>query len=121
MAHSPIPASFFGIVLGLSGLGQAWRIACRLWELPSIIGEGVLLLSTVIWMALLVSYLIQAVRHPEVTLSEFQHPVQGSTPALVAVSTLLIVLAVLPYSRSMAWTLAVAGIIWHLVFSHRSY
>jgi len=117
VARSPIPASFFGIVLGLSGLGQAWRIASRLWGMPSIVGEGILLLSAVIWMALLVSYLVQAVRHPEVTRNEFQHPVQGSTPALIAVSTLLMVLAVLPYSRSIAWTLAVAGITWHLVFS----
>lgn len=117
MARSPVSASAFGIVLGLSGLGQAWRIASRLWGMPSIIGEGVLLLSAVIWLTLLVTYFIQAVWHPEVTRNEFRHPVQGSTPALVAVSTLLIVLAVLPYSRSMAWTLAIAGITWHLVFS----
>ena len=50
-------------------------------------------------------------------VKEFQHPVQGSTPALLAVSTLLIVLAVLPYSRSLAWILASAGITWHLIFS----
>ncbi|WP_180129376.1 dicarboxylate transporter/tellurite-resistance protein TehA [Rhodoferax sp. BLA1] len=117
MAHSPVSASFFGIVLGLSGLGQAWRIASRLWGMPSLIGEGVLLLSAVIWLTLLVFYLVQAVRYPEVTRHEFRHPVQGSTPALLAVSTLLMVLAVLPYSRPMAWTLAVAGITWHVVFS----
>lgn len=117
MARSPLPASFFGIVLGLSGLGQAWRIAVRLWDMPSAIGEGLLLLSALVWAALLVAYLLQAIRYPEVVRSEFQHPVQGSTPALLAVSTLLIVLAALPYSRSLAWLLAAAGITWHLAFS----
>lgn len=117
MARSPLPASFFGIVLGLSGLGQAWRIAVRLWDMPSAIGEGLLLLSALVWAALLVAYLLQAIRYPEVVRSEFQHPVQGSTPALLAVSTLLIVLAALPYSRSLAWILAAAGITWHLAFS----
>jgi tellurite resistance protein len=117
VARSPLPASFFGIVLGLSGLGQAWRIAVRLWEMPSAIGEGLLLLSALVWAALLVAYLLQAIRYPEVVRSEFQHPVQGSTPALLAVSTLLIVLAALPYSRSLAWLLAAAGITWHLAFS----
>lgn len=117
MARSPLPASFFGIVLGLSGLGQAWRIAVRLWNMPSAIGEGLLLLSALVWAALLVAYVLQAIRYPEVVRTEFQHPVQGSTPALLAVSTLLIVLAALPYSRLLAWILAAAGITWHLAFS----
>lgn len=117
VARSPLPASFFGMVLGLSGLGQAWRVAVRLWDMPAAIGEGVLLLSALVWAALLVAYVLQAIRYPQVTRSEFQHPVQGGTPALLAVSTLLIVLAVLPYSRSLAWVLATAGIIWHLAFS----
>ncbi len=117
MARSPLPASFFGMVLGLSGLGQAWRLSVLLWGMPSSIGEGLLLLSALVWAVLLVVYVTQAIRYPEVVHKEFQHPVQGSTPALLGVSTLLIVLAVLPYSRSLAWILAVAGIIWHLAFS----
>ena len=117
MARSSLPASFFGIVLGLSGLGQAWRLSVRLWDMPTVIGEAVLLLSVLVWAVLLVVYVLQAIRRPEIARKEFQHPVQGSTPALLAVSTLLIVLAVLPYSRSLAWILAAAGIAWHLAFS----
>lgn len=117
MACSPLPASFFGVVLGLSGLGQAWRVAVQLWGMPTAIGEGVLLVATLVWAGLLAMYVWQAIRRPEIVRSEFQHPVQGSTPALLAVSTLLIVLAVLPYSKNLAWGLAVAGIAWHLVFA----
>ena len=117
MTRAPLPASFFGMVLGLSGLGQAWRLASKLWGIPTPIGEVVLLIAALVWLALLLSYLTQAVRHPTVVRNEFKHPVQGSTPALLAVSTLLIVLAVLPYSRPAAWVLAVAGIGWHLAFS----
>ncbi|WP_148290767.1 dicarboxylate transporter/tellurite-resistance protein TehA [Sulfuricella denitrificans] len=117
MARSPLPASFFGMVLGLAGLGQAWRIAVLLWGMPAAIGEGLLLLAALVWAGLLVVYGWQAIRYPAVVKSEFQHPVQGSTPALLAVSTLLIVLAVLPYSRALAWVLAAAGIAWHLAFS----
>lgn len=117
MARSPLPASFFGIVLGLSGLGQAWRIAVQLWGMPSVIGEGVLLLAALVWAALLVVYVRQAIGSPQLVRNEFMHPVQGGTPALLAVSTLLMVLAVLPYSRSVAWILAAAGITWHLLFS----
>ena len=90
------------MVLGLSGLGQAWRIAARLWGMPALIGEGVLLLAGLVWLALLVSYVRQTVQHPAIARNEFLHPVQGSTPALLAISTLLIVLAVEPYSRPLA-------------------
>lgn len=114
---APISASFFGIVLGLSGLGQAWRVAVTLWGLPGLVGEGVLLSATLTWAILLTRYLWQAVCCPEVVRQEFLHPVQGSTPALLAVSTLLVVLAVLPYSRPLASALAVLGVGWHLVFS----
>jgi tellurite resistance protein len=102
VARPPLPASFVGMVLGLSGLGQAWRIAVALWDMRSAIGEGLLLLSALVWAELLVAYVLQAIRYPEIVHSEFQHPVQSGTPALTVVSTLLIVLAVLPYSRSVA-------------------
>jgi len=117
MRAMPLPASFFGMVLGLSGLGQAWRLAHRLWAMPAAIGEALLLLAAVVWASLLVCYLVQALRKPDVVLAEFRHPVQGSMPALLAVATLLMVMAVQPYALSLAWGLALVGIAWHLGFS----
>lgn len=117
MKNISIPASFFGMVLGLSGLGQAWRVAGRLWNMPGAIGEGVLLVAGVVWLSLLVGYLWQALRHRERVRAEFLHPVQGGAPALLAVSTLLIAISVLPYSTTLAWVLTLAGIGWHLSFS----
>lgn len=117
MHQSVVPASFFGMVLGLSGMGQAWRVAGRLWGMPAAIGEGVLLLAAVVWLALLVLYIFQAIQNQKFVRAEFNHPVQGSTPALIAVSTLLIALAALPYSRMLAVVLTVAGVGWHLGFS----
>lgn len=78
MKNTTLPASFFGIVLGLSGMGQAWRLAVPLWGMPHWIGEGLLLLATVVWLALLIFYVIQALRSPLLVRSEFQHPMQGS-------------------------------------------
>lgn len=117
MRSTTIPASYFGIVLGLSGLGQAWRVAHSLWQMPRYIGESLLGIATLVWLTLLIVYMVQAVRQPALVAQEFRHPVQGSTPALLGVSTLLIVLAVLPYSRTLAWVLTAAGIVWHVGFS----
>lgn len=115
--RASLPASFFGMVLGLSGLGQAWRVAAKLWGLPGEAGESLLLLAGLVWLILLLSYVLQAIRHPDLVRDEFSHPVQGGTPALLGVSTLLIVLAVLPYSHPVATVLAVLGIAWHLTFA----
>ena len=64
MVRATLPASYFGIVLGLSGLGQAWRIAHPLWGLPAIMGEGLLAIATLVWLVLLIAYITQALRHP---------------------------------------------------------
>ncbi|WP_026972070.1 dicarboxylate transporter/tellurite-resistance protein TehA [Aliagarivorans marinus] len=117
MLLKTLPASYFGIVLGLSGLGQAWRVAHSLWGVPSAVAESLLALACLVWLMLLLTYVSRALRNPEAVKQEFQHPIQGGTPALLGVSTLLIVLAVVPYSTWLAWALCIAGIAWHLLFS----
>ncbi|MEM5372167.1 hypothetical protein V4C53_39955 [Paraburkholderia azotifigens] len=114
--QAKIPASYFGIVLGLAGLGQAWRAAARLWHLPAA-GEAVSAVAVLVWAILIVGYSWQAIRNFELVRVEFLHPVQGGTTALVAVSTLLVAMAVLPYSMTAAWFLAISGIAWHVAFS----
>lgn len=115
--QAKIPASYFGMVLGLTGLGQAWRAAVRLWGMPSSVGEALLAIAALVWAVLILGYFWQAIRNFEVVKAEFLHPIQGGTPALVAVSTLLVAMAALPYSITLAWLLATSGIAWHMVFS----
>jgi hypothetical protein len=52
----PVPASFFGMVLGLVGLGNCWRTAARLWGAPGWIGESILPIATIVWALLLLAY-----------------------------------------------------------------
>ncbi len=112
-----VAASFFSIILGLCGLGQAWRVAAHLWGLPPVVGECILLTAALIWAGLLAVYILQSCRDPARAMQEFRHPVLGGTVALLGISTLLMVVAVLPYSLLLAWILAAAGIAWHLAFS----
>lgn len=115
--QAKIPASHFGMVLGLAGLGQAWRTATKLWDLPLSVGEALLATAALVWAVLIIGYLLQAIRNLEIVRAEFLHPVQGGTPALVAVSTLLVAMAVLPYSIALAWFLTFCGVAWHVSFS----
>ena len=113
----PLAAANFSMVLGLAGLGQAWRAATALLHVPPLIGEVVIALAAGIWAALLLGYLASAFRAPAAMCEEFRHPVQGATPALVGIATLLMVPAVRPYSEVAAGILLVAGVSWHLLFA----
>jgi tellurite resistance protein TehA-like permease len=50
------PASFFGIPLGLAGLGLAWRAAIALWHLPGWISEAILAVAVALWSLLVALY-----------------------------------------------------------------
>ena len=117
MGWRTVPAAFFGAVLGLSGLGQAWRVAHGLWGLPTAVGEAILAVAALVWATLWLLYLRRLAVDRAAVRSEMQHPVQGGTPALLAVATLLMALAVLPYSRPLAWALTAVGLVWNLSYS----
>ena len=69
-AHIAVPASFFGIVLGLAGLGGAWRVAGRVWQLPSVIGEALMLIAGIVWALMLVLYAAKWIYAREEALQE---------------------------------------------------
>ena len=76
-----ITAAYFGIVLGLTGIGQAWHAAHILWNLPAIVGEFIIVVAFLSWAALITSYLWQIVSNFEAIKTEFLHPVQGQHPS----------------------------------------
>jgi hypothetical protein len=51
-----VPASFFGMVIGLAGLGTAWRWAHQVWGLPAVVGEAIIWLSVTVWAGLTIGY-----------------------------------------------------------------
>ena len=111
-----IPASYFGIVLGLAGLGSAWRAAHRVWSLPAVWGELLMLLATIVWVALILVYGVKWILARREALAEAEHPVQCCFVGLVGVSTSLVAQAALPYSPATAELLFVLGALITLAF-----
>jgi tellurite resistance protein len=109
MRNVSIPASFFGIVLGVLALGGDWRAASSLWKVPHAIGEAIMLAGVCAWAVLAGLYAAKWIAHRDDALAEAAHPVQGGFVALVFVSTLLVSTAVLPYSRAVAVVLFAIG------------
>lgn len=89
-----VPASFFGMILGLVGLGSCWRVAVKLWHLPAWIGESIMLIGVTVWFVLLMLYVSKWLWAREDALAEFEHPVVCCFIGLVPVSTVLVATAI---------------------------
>ena len=119
-SHRPlpvVPASFFGIVLGLAGLGGSWRAARQVWGLPTWIGEVLMLAGALVWAVLLALYVAKWALAREDALREVADPVQCCFIGLAGVTTLLIAVAAAPYSGPTAGILFAAGALFTLGFA----
>jgi tellurite resistance protein len=115
--HIAVPVSFFGIVLGLAGLGGAWRVAGRVWQLPSIIGEALMFTAGIVWALVLVLYAAKWIYGREEALRELEDPIQCCFVGLIGVATMLISIAALPYSRLAAQIAFAIGASFTLAFA----
>ncbi|MBJ7380509.1 MAG: dicarboxylate transporter/tellurite-resistance protein TehA [Polynucleobacter sp.] len=111
-----IPASFFGIVLGMVGLGDCWRLAAKVWGLPSQIGEAIMFIAFGVWVFLIIQYLFKWMRSREEALAEFNHPVQSCFIGLSGVATLLAAVAIGPHWHALAQLLFVIGALMQLIY-----
>ncbi len=112
-----IPAGYFGVVLGIVGMGSAWRFAARYWALPTAVGEIMLLSGAAIWLALACAFVCKWLFHREVALTEANHPIQGCFISLFPGTAMLTGMAVAPYARSMGMGLVLLGTLFQLGFA----
>lgn len=104
-----VPAAFFGMVLGLVGLGAAWRAASDVWGSPRWIGESAMLAGGIVWAVLVALFALKWAAVYEEAEAEARHPVQCCFIGLAGVATMLVAIAVQPYLRSLAVALFVIG------------
>ncbi len=109
MSLPRIPAAFFGIVLGVAGLGNSWRAAAAVWPIAPDVGEAISLVGFAIWLVLIVLYAAKWLVAPKEAMAELEHPIQCCFVGLIGVATMLAGLSILPYSRIGAEALALAG------------
>jgi tellurite resistance protein len=112
-----VPASLFGVVLGLTGLANAWRAAHAAWGLPGLVAEAIYGVAGLAWLAITALYALKWVVRPDLAHAETEHPVQCCFVGLVGVSTMLVALGALPYSRSAAVALYLAGALFTVGFA----
>jgi tellurite resistance protein len=97
-----VPASFFGMVLGLGGLGFSWRAAQQVWPVPGEIGEALMAVAALVWAVLILLYGLKWLFARNEALAEAMHPIQCCFIGLAGVATMIIAGGALPYSRIAA-------------------
>ncbi|SDH65821.1 SLAC1 anion channel family protein [Roseospirillum parvum] len=115
LMHVPIP--LFAVVMGLTGLGLAWRKAGHVAGAPEVIGESVIALAATMFVLIALLYAAKALRHWKVVVSEFNHPIRANFFPAVSISLLLLAVASLPYSKPLASALCLTGGFLHLVLA----
>nr|WP_297529084.1 dicarboxylate transporter/tellurite-resistance protein TehA [uncultured Roseateles sp.] len=111
-----VPASYFSLVLGLTGLGNGWRVASRLWGFPTWIGEAVMAVAVAVWAVLLLRFAIKWIAVREAARAEAAHPVQCCFIALVPVATMLAGIGVLPHAHGAGTVIILVGAAASLLF-----
>jgi tellurite resistance protein len=115
--HFSVPASSFGIVLGMAGLSNCWRFAHVVWGVDARIGEALFTLTAVVWLVLLVGYVTKWMRDHDDAMTEFEHPIHCCFIGLVPVSTVLVGAWVATWSDSAGSVLVILGAAGQLGFS----
>ncbi|MDQ0512988.1 dicarboxylate transporter/tellurite-resistance protein TehA [Ancylobacter amanitiformis] len=112
-----VPASFFGMVLGLAGLGGSWRAAHLAWGVPALPGEFLMLSAGIVWAVLVILYAGKWLMARETALAEMAHPIQCCFVGLIGVATLLVAGGAAPYAHDVALALYVVGALFTLGFA----
>lgn len=95
-----IPVSLFSIVLGTVGLGNTWRAAARVWDVPAAIGEAVTWTGVAVWLVLAIFYVSKWLTR----LAAARAELDDGTPfaALVGAATMFAGIGILPYAHELA-------------------
>lgn len=112
-----LPAGYFGMVLGLIGMGFAWRYASTIWPVSRIVGDGLVVAATVSWALLALAFIGRAVRFPHSVLQEMRHPVASSFVSLFPATTMLVAIGFVPWLRPLSLVLFSIGVVLQLSYA----
>ncbi|MCY1268124.1 C4-dicarboxylate transporter/malic acid transport protein [compost metagenome] len=102
--------------MGLAGLGLAWRVAAQNLAAPAMLGEVVLALALDVFVLLISSQIFRVVVAPVELITEWSNLARRNFFCAATISSSLLSLGLLPYSRRAAECLWIAGVTPQLVF-----
>lgn len=115
LAHVPVP--LFAVVMGVCGLGLAWRKAHAVLHVPKEFSNAALVFAASVFVAIALLYALKAARHPGAVAEEFHHPIRANFFPAISISILLLAKAALSLDGPWALVLWASGAAIHLGFT----
>ncbi|MBN2867005.1 MAG: SLAC1 anion channel family protein [Thiotrichales bacterium] len=84
------PASFFGMIMGITGTSIAYKATEPFWQTGALMGQGLLYLVTALFAILSIAYFLKIVRFPKEVLVELKHPIKMNFVPAISISMLLL-------------------------------
>ena len=112
MRSRAIPLASFASVMGIGGLGLAWRVAAQVEHVPSGVGEALLTVAAAVFTVLLVAWIARSVTHPQELRTESNVAITASYLGTITISCSLLAAGAVPYSRlagTALWAVASFG------------
>jgi len=87
------PASFFGMIMGLTGLSIAFINLAKVYESMSIVANISTIFTVVLTVILLLVYAYKMIRFPREVIAELKHPIKMNFVPAISISLLLLSIA----------------------------
>lgn len=115
LAHLPLP--LFAVPMGIGGLGLAWREAGRVLGAPTLIGEGLLALTALLWAAIVALHALRAVHHPDALRADLRHPVRAAFVGAVTIGLMIVAGGLIPHAPDLAAAIWLPAALLHVAIA----
>lgn len=107
------PPAIFPPLLGLFGLGLAWRAGAGVFGVPAAVGDLLLGAATALWLLGLVAWCAKPLRRPGVIFEELRVLPGRAGLAAMTLSGLLLAAALVPHAPRLAMALTLLALAAH--------
>lgn len=109
-----LQASRFGIILGLFGLGNIWKLINLPYVDNKLISETIMFIVFLLWGLFVMLYIIKWVFNFKDSIEEFKHPIKNNYIGLLGVTMILNATTIFIYYPLLGKSLFVLGLILQL-------
>lgn len=109
-----LPVTLFAAVMGVGGLGLAWRRAAVTWGTPMWIATVLVLLAAAVFVLVAILYAVKWLRFPAAARAELRHPVRMAFAPTLTIAILVLATGLQDLTPGLAVALWWIGAIGHL-------
>lgn len=111
------PPAVFPPIMGLFGLGLAWRHGARVFGLPAGLAEMILGAVTLLWLFAVLTYAVKLARRPGVVMDDLKTLPGRAGLAAMVLCLLLFAAVLVPYSSLAALIALILGLMLHVALA----